>query len=451
MEKISMEKIAAAFGIITFPKAEYNSLTNRLAQGKPIMTTRVSLEKDKYKVGKVYRSDLGVKLKVVSVKSYNSINEHPYLGELTSTQKNAISKYGPYDFIVLRKVSEAMNKDAMEKIALPKWKSIYGELSQFAKNKLLMSGIHNPEKEMFGIQKGTRQLVKSQGGIIDRSKTGHKIIHEIMTRGKQMGDSSEEIDALKNIVSLKHDRGRGFMTIPMVKGVPNVTDSKSIVGQGSYKRHLSPEPAEFLKKQNRLSGDDLFQFVHDAMKKGTKSERNYLDALANRHEADELRYFNKNTKLGKHTKMTEKGEWPRTSILGHHISPNVLHQESTHIALAPPNVGNVLLTMRGSPDYGDEGVWLKKHGLEYGKSTRFNKKLAKKLDDDLIRTSIEYEARSKRLAEYKARSAKWEAEDAIDQANYDAKLKNTNDFNDRRKVMDEYYESKRQKRMDRYK
>jgi hypothetical protein len=89
--------------LITFPKSEHKSLIKRLKNNKQIITTRVSNEFDKYNINDILFSDLGYELKVLKIKNYQNIKEHPYYNELTKSQIDLIDKYSQFQVIWLIK------------------------------------------------------------------------------------------------------------------------------------------------------------------------------------------------------------------------------------------------------------------------------------------------------------------------------------------------------------
>lgn len=91
---------------ISFPKNEYNYYIQRLTNNKTIYTTRVSNEVGKYKMDVVYKSDFG-NLRVVFLKHYLKLSNHPFYNELNENQICEINKYikeNGYDVIGLIKV-----------------------------------------------------------------------------------------------------------------------------------------------------------------------------------------------------------------------------------------------------------------------------------------------------------------------------------------------------------
>ncbi len=77
---------------ISFPKNEYLSYLNRLNANKVIYTTRVSNEVNKYKFGEKYNSDFGI-LKVIFLKHFSKLSDHPFYNELNNSQIQEIEKY----------------------------------------------------------------------------------------------------------------------------------------------------------------------------------------------------------------------------------------------------------------------------------------------------------------------------------------------------------------------
>lgn len=91
---------------ISFLKNEYDDYIKRLNDKKVIYTTKVSSEVDKYKMGGIYKSDFG-DLKVVFLKHYSKLSNHPFYNELNEDQIceiNKCIKENDYDIIGLIRV-----------------------------------------------------------------------------------------------------------------------------------------------------------------------------------------------------------------------------------------------------------------------------------------------------------------------------------------------------------
>jgi len=71
---------------ISFPAIEAAQLASRLNVGKAIYTTRVDAELDKYHVDDILSSRFG-NLKVTKVDRLHSLNDHPFLNELSAKNK----------------------------------------------------------------------------------------------------------------------------------------------------------------------------------------------------------------------------------------------------------------------------------------------------------------------------------------------------------------------------
>lgn len=91
---------------ISFPKNEYANYLKRLANNNIIYTTRVSSEVNKYKINHIYKSDFG-NLKVIFLKHYSKLINHPFYKELNNNQIKEINKYileNGFDVIGLIKI-----------------------------------------------------------------------------------------------------------------------------------------------------------------------------------------------------------------------------------------------------------------------------------------------------------------------------------------------------------
>lgn len=92
---------------INFSTHEISSLKERISNDKPIYTTRMDKELGKYKVGKLYDSPFG-ELSVIKIDKYTSLDEHPFLDELTSKEKKRIGS-NEYELVKLKKKAKKKN------------------------------------------------------------------------------------------------------------------------------------------------------------------------------------------------------------------------------------------------------------------------------------------------------------------------------------------------------
>ena len=81
-----------------FPKAEKNEVKGRLKETGRIVTTRVSKDFGRFKAGERLEYG-GFLLKVVDVKSFENLSEHPFLGELDDRMRKEIERFGEFDVV----------------------------------------------------------------------------------------------------------------------------------------------------------------------------------------------------------------------------------------------------------------------------------------------------------------------------------------------------------------
>jgi hypothetical protein len=95
-----------------FPENEHYGICKRLQARKDFYTTRVSEEKDRYKVGKIYLTSFGYLVIIKEKQEYSNITEHPFYKQLTTTQINEIVRYGKTGFCVYT-VGQYVTKQAL--------------------------------------------------------------------------------------------------------------------------------------------------------------------------------------------------------------------------------------------------------------------------------------------------------------------------------------------------
>ena len=88
---------------ITFPASEHGEVKARLDSEEGVHTTRVSSEQGRYHPGDIIRSVFG-DLKVEEVRTFNRIEDHPFLSELTPSQRSQIENHGKFDVVRLTRV-----------------------------------------------------------------------------------------------------------------------------------------------------------------------------------------------------------------------------------------------------------------------------------------------------------------------------------------------------------
>ncbi len=88
---------------INFPKHEHGQLLHRLNNSEEIITTRVSDEINKYKVGQILSSNLTDKQLIIkTLTKYHDLKKHPYYKYLTKAEIELLSQYNEFEVIRLK-------------------------------------------------------------------------------------------------------------------------------------------------------------------------------------------------------------------------------------------------------------------------------------------------------------------------------------------------------------
>jgi hypothetical protein len=100
-----MDRIKKLAEEISFPEIEHEQLKSEQNSGKIQYTTRVDSEFGKYKEGNEYDTPWGDKVKVISKRILENLDDHPFKNDLTDSQKEEIGKYDEYEVLGLEKLS----------------------------------------------------------------------------------------------------------------------------------------------------------------------------------------------------------------------------------------------------------------------------------------------------------------------------------------------------------
>lgn len=290
-------------------------------------------------------------------------------------------------------------EEVIYKEASRAWKKVIGELSDDGIKKLTDSGILNHKKELAGLKRGTENIVARSGGIMDTSKRGKVIRKNLIEKyrespalqsGAEYYQNPKKItEKIKNKLQemavskqskAMHRANNGFITAPAY----GREDFQSVVSAGNALKKPSAGQRRLYKK---MGIDDPFTALRDNIKKKDKSDKEWVNALFARHEADELRAAKRlvNQK-GKHIQI-EDLKVPQSNAFSH-LTPEVLHRESANAAIAPKKVKDALTKVRSNTG---ETNYLRNVGdLEYGKSGVFNKRLSRQNEKTQIQANRGY-------------------------------------------------------------
>ena len=258
--------------------------------------------------------------------------------------------------------------DVIEKTAARAWKKNFGDLSEESKKLLIDKGILNHKKEMDGLNKGTANIFKQNNAQITTGKYTNRANNMKRRKEGEMTIGNMSFPAAVNLGDEGNKASRVYMPT-------NTNLYDSVI--------------------NNRAGSKL-----------NKSEKDYLEAVIRRHEADELRASAKISRkdMANYSKGKTKnlgniiGHSEHTAIkanTGGHVSPEVVHRESANAAIAPDKVRDSMKNLRVSEKelddkgrYGFNKLVNRKiepinyekevDKIEYGKSAVLDKKKVKR-------------------------------------------------------------------------
>lgn len=91
--------------LITVPKHEHQWYQQEIALGHDVWTSRTHKEFGKYKIGQIYQSEFGIRLKVIEVNREEFSTTHPNYQNLTPLQKQQLKQAKFYDHVKLRPIN----------------------------------------------------------------------------------------------------------------------------------------------------------------------------------------------------------------------------------------------------------------------------------------------------------------------------------------------------------
>lgn len=285
----------------------------------------------------------------------------------------------------------AQYREEIEKIASRAWKRNLGRIGEKGIEKLVESGVLNRKKELKGLRRGTQGILKKEQAKMFRNSEHFAGIgtKNAVNNARKAGGSYSAEDIATAKETLKN-MGPGAMPGIDVKGIKH----KGV----AHVRKNSDKQVRNLINDNVI--DEYNSYADKKMKslkpipRKDRESKKWKQALFERHEADEVRFGNKAMK-SKNKVMDIDGVKYPTTMFSSHISPKVLVAESANVALAPKNAKNSMKHLR---NYNQKQVGhsqtemgaLKEHSgkkFQYGKSGAYDKKTAKKLENNVSRVT----------------------------------------------------------------
>ena len=255
----------------------------------------------------------------------------------------------------------------MEKIAARAWKKHYGELSNASEKLLVDSGIHNYRKELRGLKKGTKEILKKNNATVSRNPITRGVATIRQVLSEKGTDNKTQSLAVNTIASAINPAG---MT------APNFSNKESGIVNVKYrgKNHVrgidkNIAIAKKISKKRGVSFPISKSKIEQMAKKRdrlTRFDRAFANAIIERHEADEVRAIR-----SKKNQLTPFG-WSK-GYAGH-ISKIVPYRESANVAMSPKRVQGYMKAFRSATN---ELSQYKADGLNYGKDVVLGKHLLK--------------------------------------------------------------------------
>lgn len=276
----------------------------------------------------------------------------------------------------------ASYKDSIEKQASRAWKKHLGDIGEEGVNKLLNSGVFNRQKELQGMRRGTKAILGKENAKLYRSpeKASGHFTRAMRELGGTSGEkfSPEEIADFQNTV-----RGMGPFGTPMAK----VTGMKNTGLAHIPKKHNAFSISNKTIETTNDFLDTNMKPVKPVPRKDRESKK-WVQALMERHEADEVRFGRKVLNSKDKTFGAGAGIQPTTTF-GGHLTPKVVMAESSNVALAPRNAQKSMKQLRSfnedlvGADNTEIGTLknLSGNGFQYGKSGVFDKKISNKVEN----------------------------------------------------------------------
>jgi len=237
------------------------------------------------------------------------------------------------------------------------WKSNYDKLGDSEKERLIKSNVHNYEREMTGLNKGTEGIAKKYNADIV-SNEGFK---------KALATNSFNSPEVKNYLS-SGAFTKGQINTYIREGVHKNQYLTSLDYSGNGRSAMTF--GDF-KKYRGLPG----YLIRESGIKKVKDNA-YLDAIARRHEADEVRYGTKSEKKKKFHMEVDGANQSTTKYVSH-LTPRVLVDESKHTAIAPKDVKDFYTNLR---TISGEKAGLETLGVKYGEKAKHIGSLGRKAE-----------------------------------------------------------------------
>ena len=284
---------------------------------------------------------------------------------------------------------QEIEKVAMEKIATRAWKKNFALLGDKSKQKLINAGVLDYKKELQGIRRGTHALnLKNDIKLTRKAGPFGGVLQEDIDNQFKKGFRSTPYKQYAK-EELEGQKGKDLIAETGAMNMVSSTGEKFKSAKGKGGMQYVPKGA-----YNKLTENPSLQSIgfgkENRIPRRDRESKKWVQAILERHEADEGRYGRAIKEKDKYRIDDQAGVKTRYAS---HINPKVLARESTNVAIAPPQAQEYMRKLR-TPT-GELVDFPNRYGQEYGVNPVYNKKLGNKMEKS-VRNDI-----NKSLQEYK--------------------------------------------------
>ncbi|MDF2841604.1 MAG: hypothetical protein K0R00_30 [Herbinix sp.] len=308
----------------------------------------------------------------------------------------------------------AAYEELIYKEASRAWKRELGTLSDLARRELVKKNILNYNRELKGLEKGTKAIAKDY-----KVKT----TSNPLTYGKALFKDIHKPNA--EYVAEQKFKSKGINPAEKALKVNFEAASRSISGVKDGAGSVSKSRVAYAPSKSKIDqefADNVYQKEHVfSMSKPVKKDFDkWNKAISLRHEVDENRATQQVEKKLKNKKngMIKHDFRPEQIGNSAHVSPKVIARESANVAVAPLHTRNFYKALRATsgetadPKYlkmypgakkFQKGKTYETYGLKYGDSGVYDKKLADQMEKQVAEENFKKRApivASKNVSDY---------------------------------------------------
>jgi hypothetical protein len=306
---------------ITFAKSDIPNILQQLVDKNFVITTKVGVDKDKYLLNDLCVPDFNKKLilKVIEKTEYASINQHPYIKDLTDIQIEQIKKNK--DFVVLK-------LELIEgKVILPKT-SVSPEVS-------ITPSIQNTNKEIqdFAANDAVDIVIKRNNLTQVTDQTDKELVKQ---RGKNLIEAIDQ-EAL-NTINYYPDLTP--VQIERFKKLSQNYKTIKIEGTNQTVEELLTQPISTKIEKKKLDKTDFENTVlDDSMLKSSivNFDQEYLDKQFKKDLYSTLISFNSNGLFVQDIKSVEQKD-PLSHLLNYSIKLEDINGKASTLHFAIPAI-----------------------------------------------------------------------------------------------------------------